>query len=273
MRAGKPAAWMAMVALVTGVAMAGSMHTEERSVGVAKASQERHPQLDGTAGKSSLESGPPVPAGPSRGGRAVIPGALLVKIRSPLRILSRPGGGHQMGVLPATSMYFSTPITAWIIERGIEGAWGRVVIPYSGNARRTGWIRLAGLRRLSTPYTVRVNLTKHSLTLLNTGRVVDRMPVAVGRPTSPTPSGRYFVTDRVATPPNGPYGPLAFGLSGIQPNLPAGWGGGVQLAIHGTNNHATIGQSVTSGCVRVSDEALLRLSRVLRIGTPVIIVP
>ena len=45
--------------------------------------------------------------------------------------------------------------------------------------------------------------------------------------------GRYFVTDRVPVYVGSPYGSFAFGLSGIQPNLPAGWSGGDQLAIHG----------------------------------------
>ena len=53
----------------------------------------------------------------------------------------------------------------------------------------------------------------------------------------PTPTGRFSVTDPIATgDPGGPFGWYAFGLSGHQPNLPPGWSGGDQLAIHGTNS-------------------------------------
>jgi hypothetical protein len=66
-------------------------------------------------------------------------------------------------------------------------------------------------------------------------------------------------------------GTFAFGISGIQPNLPPGWNGGNQLAIHGTNNPSSIGRSVSAGCVRVSEETLDRLLPLLEYGTPVII--
>jgi lipoprotein-anchoring transpeptidase ErfK/SrfK len=68
-------------------------------------------------------------------------------------------------------------------------------------------------------------------------------------------------------------GTFAFGISGIQPNLPPGWGGGDQLAIHGTNDASSIGRSASAGCLRVSEATLARLRRVLRLGTPVVIHP
>jgi lipoprotein-anchoring transpeptidase ErfK/SrfK len=67
------------------------------------------------------------------------------------------------------------------------------------------------------------------------------------------------------------YGSFAFGISGIQPNLPAGWTGGNQLAIHGTNQPATIGRSASAGCIRVSETTLARLLPLLAYGTPIVI--
>jgi lipoprotein-anchoring transpeptidase ErfK/SrfK len=71
--------------------------------------------------------------------------------------------------------------------------------------------------------------------------------------------------------PGSSYGSFAFGISGIQPNLPAGWTGGNQLAIHGTNQPWSIGRSASAGCVRVSESTLARLLPLLRYGTPVIV--
>jgi hypothetical protein len=77
------------------------------------------------------------------------------------------------------------------------------------------------------------------------------------------------VSDRVAFPGGGVLGTYAFGLSGIQPNLPPGWSGGNQLAIHGTNDPSSIGRSVGAGCR--CRTGLDRLKRLLRIGTPVFV--
>ena len=116
---------------------------------------------------------------------------------------------------------------------------------------------------------VEVDLSSHLVTVRRFGRVLFRAP---GRPApSPTPVGEYFVTDRVAFPAGSPSASFAFGISGIQPRLPAGWSGGNQLAIHGTNNPWSIGRSASAGCIRVSEATLDRLLPLLAYGTPVIV--
>jgi hypothetical protein len=101
---------------------------------------------------------------------------------------------------------------------------------------------------------------------------VASFPAAIGASPSPTPTGRFSVTDLVATGnPSGPFGWFAFGLSGHQPNLPPGWSGGDQLAIHGTNDPASIGTAASAGCLRVSAQALSVLKANVRLGTPVVI--
>jgi lipoprotein-anchoring transpeptidase ErfK/SrfK len=105
-------------------------------------------------------------------------------------------------------------------------------------------------------------------------RVLHAFVAAVGASDSPTPIGRFSVTDPIATgDASGPYGWYAFGLSGHQPNLPPGWSGGDQLAIHGTNNPASLGTAASAGCLRVSAAALAILKQALRPGTPVLIHP
>jgi lipoprotein-anchoring transpeptidase ErfK/SrfK len=175
-------------------------------------------------------------------------------------------------VLPKASRYLGTPTWAWVIRRTVDGRFGRVPLAYSGT-RRAGWISLRGLERATTPYAVRVDLSRHLLTVTRLGRTVLRFLAATGAPSSPTPPGRYFVTDRVPTDPAGYFGKFAFGISGIQTRLPPGWTGGDQLAIHGTNRPGSIGTSASAGCLRVSAEALDRLVPILRLGTPVIIEP
>jgi lipoprotein-anchoring transpeptidase ErfK/SrfK len=129
------------------------------------------------------------------------------------------------------------------------------------------------MRRTGTRISVQVDLSRHLLTVMRGARPVAHFPAATGAPSTPTPTGRYFVTDRVPFSPGSAYGSFAFGISGIQSHLPAGWWGGDQLAIHGTSAPSTIGTSASAGCLRVSEQALARLRPLLRPGTPVIVRP
>jgi lipoprotein-anchoring transpeptidase ErfK/SrfK len=198
--------------------------------------------------------------------------SLLAAIPHALPITARPGGGRVLGQMPAGSRFFGVPHVAWILDRSANGRFGKVAVPYSAS-RATGWIRIAGLKLSHTSYAARIDLSQRVLTVTRRGKAIMRFPVATGAPVSPTPPGRYFVTDRVPFPPDGPYGGFAFGISGIQPNLPAGWTGGDQLAIHGTNDASSIGRAVTAGCPRVSGAALERLKPVMALGTPVVFQP
>lgn len=191
-------------------------------------------------------------------------------IEHDMPITARPGGGRTVGTMPAGSRFYGTQHRAWILEKSADGRFGRVAVPYSAR-RATGWIRLAGLELHETPYSVEVDLSRHQIVVKRLDDVVMRMPAATGAPASPTPPGRYFVTDRAPFEAGGYLGSFAFGLSGIQPNLPAGWTGGDQLAIHGTNDPGSIGQSVSAGCLRVSEGSLARLKPALKLGTPVIV--
>lgn len=196
--------------------------------------------------------------------------ALLASIEGEMPITSRPGGGRIVGRMPAGSLFFDAPLKAWVIEQDPGKRFGRVTLPYSGT-RATGWIRLKGLALGHTPYSVTADLSSHRVVVKRLGKAIMRFPAATGAAASPTPIGRYFVTDRVPITPGGSFGKFAFGLSGIQPNLPPGWTGGNQLAIHGTNDPGSIGTSASAGCLRVSSRSLDRLRPLLWPGTPVTI--
>jgi lipoprotein-anchoring transpeptidase ErfK/SrfK len=196
---------------------------------------------------------------------------VLVEVPRTLPAFAWPRlGAAQVGEVPSGSKYFGIRIVAWVEEVSPDGRWGRVELPYTW-PRREGWIRLRGLDRDATRVRVEVDLSLHQVTVRKFGKVLFRAPGATGAPSSPTPVGEYFVTDRVPFAAGSALGSFAFGISGIQPRLPAGWSGGNQLAIHGTNNPSSIGQSVSAGCVRVSESTLDRLLPLLEYGTPVIV--
>jgi hypothetical protein len=186
-------------------------------------------------------------------------------------VRARPNG-RVLGTLPGRTP-LGTPTWLWAVGFSPNDGWARVVLPWHPNGR-TGWVRLRGHRVVHTRTWVQADLSRRRVMLMHGARVVRSFPAAVGASASPTPIGRFSVTDPISTgDPSGPFGWYAFGLSGHQPNLPAGWSGGDQLAIHGTNDPASIGTPASAGCLRVSASALWVLRGALRPGTPVVIHP
>ncbi|HEY6568046.1 MAG TPA: L,D-transpeptidase [Actinomycetota bacterium] len=196
---------------------------------------------------------------------------LLVRVPRSMVVRARPDtDAAVVGSMPSGSKYYGVPITAWVEETANHGRWGRVEIPYVW-PRHEGWIPLRGLARTTTRVQVHIDLSEHRLTVSKFGHTLFGLPAATGAPVSPTPRGDYFVTDRIPFSSGGSLGTFAFGISGIQPNLPPGWNGGNQLAIHGTNDPSSIGRSASAGCLRVSERGLDRLLPLLKLGTPVIV--
>lgn len=197
--------------------------------------------------------------------------ALLVHARAGLTAHARASeASPSLGTVASVSKYYRVPLVLWVEAVSRDGRWGRVELPYVW-PRRDGWIRLSGLSRATTLIHVEVDLSAHTVTVFRGDRALYRVRAAIGASSSPTPPGEYVVTDRVPFSPGSALGSFAFGISGIQPRLPAGWSGGNQLAIHGTNDPGSIGRSVSAGCVRVSEWALAHFEPLLRLGTPVFV--
>lgn len=227
-----------------------------------------------SAGVSEKEPTPDAPADPRAATRPERPDpAVLVRVDAHTTVRARPDAdARAIGTMPSSSKYYHVPIEAWVERTSPNGRWGLVHVPYSW-PQREGWILIAGLPSETTGVRVEIDLSRHRVTVTRFGERLFSTRAATGAPSSPTPPGRYFVTDRVPFAAGSALGSFAFGISGIQPNLPPGWSGGDQLAIHGTNDPSSIGRSVSAGCIRVSEASLRRLEPLLRLGTPVVIEP
>ena len=120
---------------------------------------------------------------------------------------------------------------------------------------------------------IEIDLSQRRLTLFRAGREVLHSTVAIGSPTTPTPTGRYYVNQRlVPSDASGPFGPGAVGISAFS-NVLTGWTQGGPVAIHGTNAPWSIGHAVSNGCIRLRNPVLRRVFRVALAGTPVLIHP
>ena len=158
-----------------------------------------------------------------------------------------------------------------VLRRFTDGdgrTWLRIRIPMRPNGR-TGWVRayaLGSLYRVSTRLVV--DRGRLRATLYRSGRRIWRSPIGVGKASTPTPAGNFWIREkfRVANP-GGLYGPRAFG-TGAYSRL-SEWPGGGVIGIHGTNEPSLIPGRPSNGCVRVPNAAIQRLYRLMPIGTPV----
>lgn len=197
---------------------------------------------------------------------------LIAHLRTSLPVLASPGDGQRVGVIAVRTPWLRAPAAVWVQRVSADGRWGQVQMPFE-NSPRTGWIELGRARTRHVNVRVEVSRSRRTLDVWRGSELILRTHVGVGAATSPTPTGRFVVSERVT--PRGAdrraYGGFAFGLSGNQPRPPKGWEGPAQMAIHGTGDPRSVGRAASAGCVRVSDRDLQRLRPLLEIGTPVLI--
>ena len=192
---------------------------------------------------------PNMPAG------AVLIGRVTVPIRT--------GAGWVRPVTPLGS-------DTWLLILHHHGRHGVALIPTSATPK-TAPIDLAELDLRWTRVRVDVNLARLRLSVLRGHKLLGSFPVAAGMASTPTPTGRFSVTDRITFPPGSTYGRFALGLSVHQSQLLRTWHGGSQIAIHGTAEPSSIGQYASLGCIRVPAAALRLLERTVPLGNPVTI--
>jgi lipoprotein-anchoring transpeptidase ErfK/SrfK len=158
-----------------------------------------------------------------------------------------------------------------VLALASKGPWVRVRLAVLPNGT-TGWVRRDSLGPYRGVWTrLVVNRTRLTATLLRRGKAIFRAPVGVGRSYLPTPRGEFYVRMKLTGFTDPMYGPIAFGTSGRAPNL-TGWPGGGYIGIHGTNKPQLLPGAVSHGCIRLRNEDIVRLSRLMPVGTPVTVI-
>lgn len=209
-------------------------------------------------------------AADARGARA--PGTSLVARprKSTVAVYRRPRRGTRVGRLRPRRLEGKRLAVVMLVARR-KARWSRVYLPTRPN-RSLGWVRNSEVRFRTTSYRMRIELRRHRLTVWRNEKVIARKPIGVGRSLSPTPTGRYFVTDLIrARDPRGLYGPYSFGLSAHSNVYTSFRGGNGQIGLHGTNAPEALGSDVSAGCIRLGNRAISALARQVPLGTPVVI--
>ncbi|MBD0317908.1 MAG: L,D-transpeptidase [Thermoleophilia bacterium] len=148
--------------------------------------------------------------------------------------------------------------------------WIRVRLPVLGRPN-TGWVAREALGGYGTVTThLVVDLESLRATLFRNGREIFRADVGVGKPFWPTPRGEFYIRNRLTGYASPMYGPLAFGTS-ARSRVLTDWPAGGFVGIHGTDRPDLLPGRVSHGCIRMRNSDILRLSRLMPVGTPLTI--
>jgi hypothetical protein len=148
--------------------------------------------------------------------------------------------------------------------------WYRVRLAILPN-NATGWVRSDALGRpVKVDTHLYIDRAGFTLSLERKGVVVFRSSVGVGRPYWPTPRGEFYIREKLTRFRAPAYGPIAFGTSARSVKL-TDWPGGGVVGIHGTDRPDLLPGAISHGCIRMRNVDIVRLARLMPVGTPVTI--
>jgi hypothetical protein len=160
-------------------------------------------------------------------------------------------------------------LSKWTNPQG--NTWLKIRVPKRPNGL-TGWVRESALGQLHTVHTL-LRVNKHTLrvTLYDRGRKRFSARIGVGKASTPTPSGHFWIREKFRVGGHTLYGPRAIGTSAYAPYL-TDWPGGGVVGMHGTDQPSLIPGRPSHGCIRLRNVDVLKLYRLAPKGTPIDIV-
>lgn len=196
---------------------------------------------------------------------------LVAMVKGETTVYAGPGDPDVIATIPANTIV-GTDTVLTVLE-GPVGGWLRVMLPIRPNGSE-GWIRVEASDLFVVESRIVVDLSDRELTIYRGDKVILTSPVAIGTSRNPTPTGQFFVTDSVTlTDPSSAWGPNALGLSARSDTITEYRGGDGIIGIHGTNRPGSIGGAASLGCVRLPNDVITEVHRLIPIGTPVTIQP
>jgi len=150
---------------------------------------------------------------------------------------------------------------------GSDGeTWYRISVPMRPNGTY-GWIPARTVSLSPTHDEIVVNLSTRTIDLYKFGKRKWHGKVAIGAPGRETPLGHYYVAARFV-----PYHDSFLGVFAVETSAYSKlteWPGGGVVGIHGTSLPQLLGQAVSHGCVRVSNQTAAKMESLAPLGTPI----
>ncbi len=218
-----------------------------------------------------------VAAAPSAADRAplVSPRQGLAVLLTAHQVVAAPGSAR----LTAATVPAVTPITGGetvlpvvATAHAADGThWLRVMLPGRPNGSR-GWIEERGTSPATTDWHIVVQTARRRILVYQRGRVLRTFAAIVGKPSTPTPHGRFFVEESIRMLPGSVGAPFALATSARSNVLQEFDGGPGQIALHGLDNvGGQLGTAASHGCVRLADPTVAWLAARISPGVPVTI--
>jgi lipoprotein-anchoring transpeptidase ErfK/SrfK len=178
---------------------------------------------------------------------------------------------------PLTRERTVLPVLASTIDDSVDASgqlWLEVRLPgrtlTGGTPPQTGWISAAHTQISSTPWHIVVDLGARRVLVYRDGQEVQSYPAVVGKPSTPTPMGEYFVEENVKMAASAAGAPFALATSDRSRVLQDFEGGPGQIAIHGIENlGGTLGTAESHGCIRLATAAITWLAARITPGVPI----
>ncbi|MDP1849687.1 MAG: L,D-transpeptidase [Solirubrobacteraceae bacterium] len=149
--------------------------------------------------------------------------------------------------------------------------WLRVMLPGRPNGS-TGWIAQRATRSTTTSWRIAIRTAARQVRVYRRGQLVRTVSAVVGKPSTPTPNGRFFVEESIAMPRGSAGAPYALATSARSNVLQRFEGGPGQIALHGVMNLGGVpGTAVSHGCVRLANSNIRWLAARISPGVPVTI--
>jgi hypothetical protein len=245
----------AAAAVAGGVVLLGRLGDEPKAAAVAPLPAPPEPALD---------IRPPRPL-------ADPPGlARWAPISRPATARAAPSRDAPVVAELATTTPEGTANLVLVLGKAVErerDLWVRVRLPVLPN-NTTGWVLRTALGAYETVRThLVVDLDTFRATLYSAGRAIFHADVGVGTTGAPTPRGSFYVRNKLAGFGDDFYGPIAFGTSARSDTL-TDWPAGGFIGIHGTSRPELLPGRVSHGCIRMRNDDIVRLARLMPVGTP-----
>ncbi|HWD08860.1 MAG TPA: L,D-transpeptidase [Actinomycetota bacterium] len=271
----------AAIAVVVLVLLGSGLHTGPAShhtrpgAAIAAASPSPAGSPSAIAPPSPTATAVPAVAAPAPSGPVPPPPAVPVPTSSTVaylngppsvQIYSAPDAGKPMMTLNGHNSIAQPE--AFLVLSAAPG-WYQVLLPVAPNGT-TGWVRAGDVQTATTTSFLLVSLSRFALYHYEGGSLVASVPVAIGRPSTPTPTGLFYIWASQAVS-SAPYTPGIFALNGFTAKPVPGFLG-ASLGLHGWTDPSVIGTRVSNGCVRVGSVNMRPLLNNLILGTPVEIV-
>lgn len=195
------------------------------------------------------------------------PATLAAIARQPLEVFESPGqAAPKLTLEPETIL--GTARVLGVLGQPLNG-WLEVMLPVRPNGS-TGWVREGDVALYAVDGEIHVDLSDRRLSYTVDGVEMFVSEVGIGSDYAETPTGTFFVTDRVIMKdPGSPWGPNALGLSAHSDTITEFNGGDGIIGIHGTDDTGSIGRDISLGCIRLPNEMITVLYPMVPLGTRV----